>query len=183
MRFDDDTPQAASVLNLQKRVGEAIGTSDWLTIDQARIDAFADVTLDPDPMHVDPAWCARHSPFGVTIAFGFLTVSLLTYLVRQAVGLGQATTAAGGYPLNYGFDRLRLVEPVPVGSRIRAHVTLLEYRDVRPGEARVTFGVNVEIAGRPRPALVAEWLALWVTDEGNERIRRANPPAGSPSAG
>lgn len=160
-----------AIARLASLVGEPIGTSEWLLIDQARIDAFARATDDPDPMHVDPAWCARESPFGTTIAFGFLTMSLLTHLSHQALGWINSTGADdGGYALNYGFDRLRLVEPVPVGSRIRAHFVLREFTEVRPGEFRSKYGVTVEIEGRDRPALVADWLGMWVTGEGHRRI-------------
>ena len=158
---------------LKDRVGQPIGTSGWFLIDQRRIDAFADATADQDPMHVDPVWSAANSPFKTTIAFGFLTVSLLTHLSHQAIGWLNSTSAdEGGYALNYGFDRLRLIEPVPVDTRIRAHFTLLEYNEVRPGEARTKFGVTVEIEGRSRPALSAEWLGLWVTGQGHQRIQQ-----------
>jgi len=153
-------------------VGQHLGTSDWFMIDQARIDAFAAATSDPDPMHVDPAWCAANSPFTTTIAFGFLTISLLTHLSHQAIGwVNTGTADTGGYVLNYGFDRVRLVEPVPVNSRIRAHFTLLELAEVRPGEVRSKYGVKVEIEGKERPALVAEWLGLWVSGSGHRRIQ------------
>lgn len=160
-----------TLLAFAGKIGQPIGTSDWVTIDQAMIDRFAAATLDPDPMHVDPAWCRANSPFQTTIAFGFLTMSLLTHLSHQALGWVSTTGAYdGGYALNYGFDRLRLVEPVPVGSRVRAHFTLLAFDQVRPGEVRSKYGVTVEIEGRQRPALVAEWLGMWVTGEGHERI-------------
>ena len=160
-----------AILTLKDRVGQSIGTSPWLLIDQARIDAFARATDDPDPMHVDPAWCQAHSPFKTTIAFGFLTMSMLTSFSHQALGWLSSTTADdGGYALNYGFDRVRLIEPVPVGSRIRAHFTLLEWNEVRPGEVRSKYGVSIEIDGKERPALVGEWLGLWVTGEGHRRI-------------
>jgi acyl dehydratase len=161
-----------ALTGLKDRVGQPIGSSDWFLIDQRRIDAFAEATADPDPMHIDPVWCAANSPFKTTIAFGFLTVSLLTHLSHRAIGWLNSTSAdEGGYALNYGFDRLRLIEPVPVDSRIRAHFTLLEYHEVRPGEARTKFGVTVEIEGRARPALSAEWLGLWVTGPGHQRIQ------------
>jgi acyl dehydratase len=122
-------------------------------------------------MHVDPGWCLANSPFKTTIAFGFLTTSLLTYFSHQALGWVSTTGADdGGYALNYGFDRLRLIEPVRVGSRIRAHFTLLAFDEVRPGEVRSKYGVTVEIEGNERPALVAEWLGLWVTGAGHRRI-------------
>jgi acyl dehydratase len=156
---------------LKAKLGQPIGTSQWLLIDQARIDAFARATEDLDPMHVDPTWCAANSPFKSTIAFGFLTVSLLTHFSHQALGwLNSATAETGGYGLNFGFDRLRLVEPVPTGSRIRAHFTLLDWNEIRPGEVRTKLGVTVEIEGRTRPALAAEWLGHWVTGEGHRRI-------------
>jgi acyl dehydratase len=160
-----------AILSLKDKVGQLIGVSPWVTIDQARIDAFARATDDPDPMHVDPAWCAANSPFKTTIAFGFLTMSMLTHFSHQALGWLSSTTADdGGYALNYGFDRMRLVEPVPVGSRIRAHFTLLEWTEVRPGEVRSKYGVTIEIEGRTRPALVGEWLGMWITGEGHRRI-------------
>lgn len=160
-----------SIARLADQVGQPIGSSDWFLIDQARIDAFAKATEDPDPMHVDPAWCARESPFQSTIAFGFLTVSLLTHLSHKALGWLNSTGASdGGYALNYGFDRLRLVEPVPVNSRIRAHFLLRAFDEVRPGEYRCCYDVTVEIEGRERPALVAQWLGMWVTEDGHRRI-------------
>lgn len=160
-----------ALLGLKDKIGQPIGSSSWFLIDQARIDAFAKATEDFDPMHVDPAWCAAKSPFKTTIAFGFLTMSMLTNFSHQALGWISSTGAdEGGYGLNYGFDRIRLIEPVPAGSRIRAHFTLLEWSEVRPGEVRAKYGVTVEIEGKARPAMVAEWLGLWVTGEGHQRI-------------
>lgn len=154
------------------RIGQEIGVSPWLLIDQARIDAFAKATDDPDPMHVDPAWCAQNSPFQSTIAFGFLTLSMLTAMSHQALGWVSSLTAdTGGYALNYGFDRVRLVSPVPVGSRIRARFVLLEFTEIRPGEVRSKYGVTVEIEGQERPALVAEWLGMWFTGAGHARLQ------------
>ena len=159
------------LLAMAHKIGQPIGTSPWLTIDQAMIDRFAAATLDPDPMHVDPEWCRAQSPFSTTIAFGFLTTSLLTYFSHQALGWINTTGADdGGYALNYGFDRLRLIAPVPVNSRIRAHFTLLVWDEVRPGEIRCKYGVTVEIEGSERPALAAEWLGLWVSGDGHRRI-------------
>ena len=160
-----------AVRALADKVGQPIGTSAWLTVDQPLIDRFAAATLDPDPMHIDPGWCEANSPFRTTIAFGFLTTSLLTHFSHQALGWVNTTGADdGGYALNYGFDRLRLIEPVPVDSRIRAHFTLLEWTEVRPGEVRSKYGVTVEIEGNRRPALAAEWLGLWVSGDGHRRI-------------
>jgi acyl dehydratase len=155
---------------LKDRVGQEVGVSDWLRIDQAMIDAFARATFDPDPMHVDPMWCATHSPFRTTIAFGFQTISLLTFLSHQALGWShEAGPAGGGYGLNYGFDRVRLLNPVPVNARIRARFTLLSHDEPRPGEIRSKLGVIVEIEGQEKPALAAEWLGLWITGPAGHR--------------
>lgn len=139
------------------------GTSGWLVVDQSMIDDFGRVTLDPDPMHIDPEWAAKHSPFRETIAFGFLTVSLLTTLLHQAMGThSSGRSEAGGHYLNYGFDRLRLVSPVRVGSKIRGRFAkATESRDAA-GRLRMTFACTIEIEGDDRPALVADWLAIWV---------------------
>ncbi|MEO8448969.1 MAG: MaoC family dehydratase [Gemmatimonadota bacterium] len=172
------TPIPSSGLDLRHRVGDQLGTTPWFTIDQERIDLFAQATLDPDPMHVDPAWCAKYSPFESTVAFGFLTLSMLTYFSHQALGwLHDSHAETGGYALNYGFDRLRFVAPVPVNSRIRAHFTLKDCVEVRPGELLNRFDVLVEIDGQAKPALAAEWLGLWVTAEGHRRIQGARTPA------
>jgi acyl dehydratase len=133
--------------------------SDWLEIDQERIDLFARATNDPDPQHIDPEYARKYSPFGKTIAFGFLTMSLLTHFYR-----GGVTDSTSGYGLNYGFDRMRLPRAVPVGSRIRG-VFRFKSSEIR-GEGRVLFAydVTVEIEGEDKPALSGEWLAMWVED-------------------
>lgn len=142
--------------------GVIIGPSEWLTVTQDMIDSFGAATLDNDPMHVDPEWAAA-GPFGQTIAFGFLTVSLLTHMMHRALG-----TDAGrydpkkGYYMNYGFDRLRLVSPVPNGSRVRADFRVAELRPDSGSRSIVKFDVLVEIEGAERPAMVAEWLTVWV---------------------
>jgi acyl dehydratase len=159
-------------------IGQQVGTSHWVLVDQDMINRFAQVTLDPDPMHIDPEWSARHSPFGKTIAFGFLTTSLLTHLYHDVLQYdrhGHAQT--GGYPLNYGFDRLRLIAPVPVGSRIRGHFTLIDVRERGPGEVVHKTSVVIEIEGQQKPALVGEWLGLWVTEPGHRRIQSPQPAA------
>ena len=159
------------MLQLSDRIGQEIGLSDWVTISQARIDEFSRATDDPDPMHIDPAWCEAHSPFHSTIAFGFLTLSMLTALSREALRWAHdSTVETGGYALNYGLDRVRFIAPVPVNSRIRARFVMLDAREVRPGERINKFGVTVEIEGQERPALSAEWLGMWVSGEGHTRI-------------
>lgn len=143
--------------------------SDWVTITQAMIDEFGHCTLDPDPMHVDPAWAAA-GPFGTTISFGFLTISLLSRLLHAALGIPHARDlAASGYYLNYGFERLRLVAPVKAGSRIRGRFRNVGRREDEKRRVLCTFHCIVEIEGGEKPALVADWLSLWI------------PPAANPS--
>jgi acyl dehydratase len=142
--------------------GQELGTSEWLTVTQEMISKFGDATIDQDPMHVDPAWAAK-GPFGHTIAFGFLTMSLLTHLMHRVQGTDSSRyDPAQGYYLNYGFDRVRLVAPVPVDSRIRATFKVNEIRPDAQGRSIVKFGVEVHVEGGERVALVAEWLTCWV---------------------
>jgi acyl dehydratase len=144
-------------------IGHAFEPSDWFSISQGMISDFGVVSLDPDPMHIDPEWAAVQSPYGKTIAFGFLTVSLLTALLHSALKTGVHTDPLTmGVYLNYGFDRLRLVEPVPVDGRIRGNFVLSGVETDAKGRCMVTFGCTVEIEGSERPALVANWLTVWV---------------------
>jgi acyl dehydratase len=143
--------------------GEALGTSKWITVDQPMIDAFGAATLDPDPMHVDPAWAREQGPFGGTIAFGFLTMSLLTHLMHDALGtVPGRDVLTNGYYLNYGFDRLRLVSPIRVGKRVRGVFGLAQRAVDERGRTVATFDCRIEIEGEDRPALVAQWLTVWV---------------------
>jgi len=147
-------------------LGEEVGVSGWVTIDQEMISGFGDVTLDPDPMHINPEWAKRNGPFGGTIAFGFLTVALLTHLLHAALGTDPARDAGReGHYLNYGLDYLRLVTPVRVNCRIRGRFKALEIRTDEKDRTIVKFGCEIEIEGEERPALVAEWLAIWVPPE------------------
>ena len=150
--------------NLESFLNKEIGVSDWMTVDQERIDKFADATDDPNPMHIDPAWADANGPFGGTIAHGFLTVSLLTKFAMQ-VGLMPEGVA---YPLNYGFERLRLMAPVKVGARIRNRMTLIGVDRKVVGTVAKTRN-TVEIEGESRPAMVAVWLGLFIkADEAAE---------------
>lgn len=161
------------------RIGQKFGTSDWVLITQDMTDTFGRVTLDPDPMHVDPEWCRDNSPYVGTVAFGFQTMSMLTYLFHTVLQYDKrGSVSTGGYPLNYGFDRMRLTGPVPIGSRIRAHFTLKDVREHGPGELIQTVHTEVEVEGRKRPALVADWLFIWVTEAGHRRIIRGITDAG-----
>lgn len=143
--------------------GTEVGLSPWLTVTQSMIDDFGHATLDPDPMHIDPEWCKTNSPFGETIAFGFLTISLLTHLMHSAMKVRSAKESCRtGYYLNYGFDRVRLVAPVRNGSRVRGRFTLRKRTKDGRGRWLTAFDCTVEIEGEARPALVAQWLTIWV---------------------
>ncbi len=151
--------KSTSVTDLLEQVGSEIGVSEWFTVTQARIDAFADATLDHQFIHVDPARAATESPFGVTIAHGFLTLSLLPHLGSGVMLLPEGTKVE----INYGTDKVRFLAPVPVDSRIRARVTLGDVTERRPGQYLIKRMITVEIKGSDRPALVAETLTLAIT--------------------
>jgi acyl dehydratase len=158
-------PDAQEVLD-RLQPGTDIGASPWVTVTQDMIDRFGDVTLDPDPMHVDPEWARRNGPFGGTIAFGFLTVSLLTHMLHAALGTApHRDSYTGGYYLNYGFDRLRLVAPVRTGKRVRGHFRVAGRELDEQQRLKTTLQCRVEIEGDERPALVADWLTYWVPPE------------------
>jgi acyl dehydratase len=136
-------------------VGRELGVSDWLLIDQQRVNAFADVTLDHQFIHVDPER-ARATPFGGTIAHGFLTLSLLVPLCLPFIPV----PANRELVVNYGFDKIRFVAPVRVGKRIRAVGRLAAVEERKSGQILLRVDVTVEIEGEEKPALVAEWLSL-----------------------
>jgi acyl dehydratase len=147
----------ASLNEVQRRVGEEIGVSSWLMIDQERIDAFADATEDRQFIHIDPAAAAR-TPFGGTIAHGFLSLSLLSRMGAEAILLPEATKMA----INYGLDRVRFLAPVRSGKRVRGRFTLDSVEEKGPGQILMRHSVTVEIEGEDKPALSAVWLALIV---------------------
>jgi acyl dehydratase len=136
---------------LRAAVGSQLGVSDWVTIDQSHIDTFAEATGDHQWIHVDEER-AKAGPFGSTIAHGFLTLSLLPVLVGQTYRIDG--TKMG---VNYGLNKVRFTAPVPVGSKVRGNVELLDLADVTGG-VQMTTKVTVELSGSERPALVAEWL-------------------------
>jgi acyl dehydratase len=142
---------------LETRVGEELGVSDWFLVDQARVNAFADVTLDHQFVHVDPEK-ARATPFGGTIAHGFLTLSLLVHLCLQFVPV----LAKRKLLVNYGFDKIRFSAPVRVGKRIRAIAKLGSVEERKPKQVLLRVDVTVEVEGETKPALVAEWLSMHV---------------------
>jgi acyl dehydratase len=134
---------------LRSLTGQEVGVSDWLEVSQDMINRFADLTGDHQWIHVDVERARRESPFGSTIAHGFLTVSLMVELSRRAVDI------RGDFKLrvNYGFNKLRFVSPVPAGARIRGHFTPQKVTD-----NEVAWLVTVEVEGQQKPAIVAEWL-------------------------
>lgn len=156
------------------RKGKSIGVSDWLTVRQVDIDTFGAVTRDIEPMHNDPIWCVENSPFGKPIAYGFQTISMLTALMHSATAsLFSGEVGELNFPLNYGFNRLRLLSPVRVDDRIRARIGLIDFAEKKSGELLSTLDVVVEIEGGDRPALVAEWLVYWITGEGRSNVGRS----------
>ena len=138
--------------DLQGRIGEHLGTSDWFLIDQDRINHFADTTEDHQFIHVDPE-AAKATPFGGTIAHGFLTLSMLAPMMGQGLDKPEVTMT-----VNYGFNKVRFLSPVKSGSRLRGHFKLLELVEKKPGQWQQTLEVTVEIEGSEKPALLAEWI-------------------------
>ena len=150
--------KVVEVASLTEYVGKELGASDWFQIDQDRIIAFADATLDHQFIHVDPEQ-AKNTPFGTTIAHGYLTLSLLPYL--QASIDGFLMPKGMKMAMNYGFDKLRFMAPVKEGKRVRAVATLLDAKEKRDGQWLLTFSFTVEIEGEDKPALIAEWLLMY----------------------
>jgi acyl dehydratase len=142
---------------LKAAVGQPEGTGDWLEVTQERINAFADVTEDHQFIHVDPKLAAELSPWGVTIAHGFLTLSLL---VKLSASISEPPEWLDGIVMgvNYGFDKVRFISPVKVGSNIRCSSVLASVEQKDPNTVQTTRTMTVEIEGEPKPALVAEWI-------------------------
>jgi acyl dehydratase len=148
------------VRSLRGRIGEEIAISGWLPVTQARIDEFAEVTGDRQWIHVDPGRAAAESPLHTTIAHGFLTLSLLSALIEEAIHFDGLRMA-----INYGLNRVRFVSPVPCGSRVRARFTPVSAEDA--GESmQVTWQVTVEREHGDKPCCVAEWIVRYYPDEG-----------------
>jgi acyl dehydratase len=146
-----------SYVNLAAQAGREIGLSSWIDIDQARIDRFAAVSGDDGFIHVDPV-AASATPFGSTIAHGLLLLSLTGAMAKEVL----PTITDRAYLLNYGYDKVRLLSPVPVRSRIRGRYRLDEAVERSAKERLMRFAVTVEREGGERPALVAEWLLMVV---------------------
>lgn len=142
---------------LASLIGQEVGVSKWFGIDQARINAFADTTEDWQFIHVDPE-AAKQTPFGGTIAHGFLTLSLASAMSYDAVKPLDGVVMG----VNYGFDKLRFLAPVPAGSRVRGRFKLLSAEDKGGGRWLIKHELTVEIEGGEKPALIAEWLGMQV---------------------
>jgi acyl dehydratase len=152
-------PEASMTLEAaRQRIGEELGLSDWATIDQAKLDDHARITGDEDWLHNDPERATRESPFGKTIAQGSLLISMLVGFVNQIAPLADDIA----YGLNYGFDRVRFIRPVPVDSRVRGRMVLKDVRLKGDNRYLVTIETTIEQEGADQPRVAAEWLALVV---------------------
>jgi acyl dehydratase len=139
-------------------VGQEYEPSSWLEITQQRVDQFADATNDHQFIHVDPEKAAA-TPFGGPIAHGYLTLSLLSFFTAENARLPEGLLMA----VNYGSDKVRFIQPVPVGSRIRARQTVLDVTEKKPGQFLVKSRITIEIEDTEKPALIAETLGLFIT--------------------
>ena len=145
--------EIASLAELKSLIGEEVAVSDWVQINQERVNLFAEATGDRQWIHLDAERCRKESPFGGTIAHGFLTLSLLPMLMDSAVVMSDVKMG-----VNYGLNKVRFPSPVPVGSRVRGRMTLLRVEDIEGG-AQVTWQVTMERDGGDKPVCVAELIA------------------------
>ena len=145
----------ASIEDIQSKVGSEVGVSDWIPVDQARIDAFAEITEDPQFIHIDPEAAAK-TPFGGTVAHGFLTLSLLSRMAADSMLRPEGVKMG----VNYGFERVRFMAPVRSGKRVRGRFRLVRFEEKKPGQWQFVHNVTVEIEGEEKPALVADWIGL-----------------------
>ena len=147
--------EITDVRALRDRIGEEIAVGDWFEISQARIDQFAEATGDSQWIHVDPARAAAESPFRTTIAHGFLTLSLMSALIRDAMTFRGLRMA-----INYGMNRMRFVAPVPAGSRVRARFTPVSVEEPS-GSVQVTWQVTIDREHADKPCCIAEWIVRY----------------------
>lgn len=145
----------ATIEDIKAMIGTVIGTSDWVLVDQEMINKFADATGDHQFIHIDPER-AKMTPFGTTIAHGFLTLSLMPLLSAKA-NLPHPDNVKMG--VNYGCDKLRFLSPVKSGKRVRGVFKLSSFDEKRPGQFQQSQEVTVEIEGEDKPALIAEWIS------------------------
>ena len=154
----DERMPVAAISEIQSRIGEEVGVSSWLALDQERIEAFANATEDRQFIHVDEDAAAR-TPFGGTIAHGFLTLSLLSRMAAEIVLVPDTTKMI----VNYGLDRVRFLAPVRSGKRVRGRFRLDALDEKGAGQILLRYEVTVEIEGEDKPALSAQWLTLLFT--------------------
>lgn len=147
--------RALTLDEFRAKIGETVGTSDWIMVDQERIDRFAETTGDHQFIHVNPE-LAKQTPFGTTIAHGFLTLSLMSLMGYQCMPAIQGVKMG----VNYGLNRVRFLAPVKSGKRIRGHFRLADVTERAGGAVQSTYEVTVEIEGEEKPALNAEWISL-----------------------
>ena len=149
-----------SLEDFKNSAGTVLEPSEWLLIDQARIDGFADATNDHQFIHCDPEKAAA-SPFGSTIAHGFLSLSLISHLMGQTMLIPEGTIMG----INYGSDKIRFLQPIKVNSRVRSRATIEEVRGKSGGRLLVRVSVSIEIENEKRPALIADILSLYIVGE------------------
>ena len=153
--FNASRPRT-SLAEIEASVGKEVGVSRWIVIDQARIDAFGKLTEDLYFIHMDPERARKETPFGGAIAHGFLTLSMLSAMAYDALPEVEGRTMG----MNYGFDKIRFLSPVPAGSKVRGHFVISQVEKKSPQQVVVRYAVSVEIEGKPKPALAAEWLTV-----------------------
>jgi acyl dehydratase len=161
-------PTIDAALEFERRLltpGADLGVSDWIEVSQDMINSFGAAVQEYDPMHLDPEWVRANTSFDRPIAYGILTAALISRMFANALQIPSISYApVSGRFLNYGFNRLRYVVPVPAGSRIRGHFrTASRQPEPSDGKRILVFDVLVELEGSLRPALVAEWLSAWMT--------------------
>src|SRR3546814_74153 len=149
-------PREISLADVPGLVGQVLGISEWITVDQTMIDTFADATHDHQFIHTDPVRAAAESPFGGTIAHGFLTLSLLSAMNYDCLPKIREQTMG----LNYGFDKVRFMSPVKCGTRVRGNFTLTDSRFRGAGMLMTTYDISVEIENERKPALTANWITI-----------------------
>ncbi|RLA00667.1 MAG: Nodulation protein N [Gammaproteobacteria bacterium] len=143
---------------LNDQIGKSQPPSQWSSLEQSRINLFAEATDDYQFIHMDEEK-AKETPFGGTIAHGFLSLSMLTHLAEGGAGIVVANAKMG---VNYGFDKIRFLMPVRAGKRVRGHFKLVEVTEKKPGQFLLKSEVTVEIEGESKPAIMAEWLTMYM---------------------
>lgn len=165
MRWNGVLPVSSITLDeLLANTGKEVGISPWRVVTQTMIDQFADATDDHQWIHVDPERAAAETPFGGSIAHGFLTLSLLSAMTYETL----PTIEGSGMGINYGFDKLRFIAPVKTGARIRARFFLAEVNARPSGWVQITHNVTIDIENSPKPAITAKWLTIAVMERKEE---------------